>query len=92
MNLFHKDKLRISITTLTPYSVCRNICGKIYAKSGFGIGFSAMTTYLLTAFPVHEFMARNNMTVIPLSLLTRFNALWLLSFTKTQDGVKGNEV
>ena len=42
----------------------------------------------------HEVLSKSKMTVIPHppSLLTRFSAMWLLSFPKTHDGIKGKKI
>jgi hypothetical protein len=49
MNLFHNDKLKSNITTLTPYGICTKMCSKDNLFSGIlGYSFSTVPMHLIT--------------------------------------------
>jgi hypothetical protein len=92
--LFHKDTLKTNISTSTPHSTCRKVCGQNIQKSGiWAVCFSTMTKHLLIlCVCVWIYGKEQNHSHSMLALLTRSSAMWLVSFSKTQDGVKGEEI
>jgi len=82
MNLFHNDKLKSNITTLTPYNICTTMCSKNNLFSGiFSYSFSTVPTHLIILLCVRLWISGYKQigSCSPPSILIRFRATLLLS-------------